>query len=161
NAAALTSGSAVLSRGLAFAKGGGVTEANTGTSIETGVYDFYRHRTVPWALVVPTPGVAPVGVDLAHWTLTRTRSPAETQQDVRHEVDERGYCLIESECTFDQLAAELRASAGGDAQVRPDSADADAAPAAEYAFYVHRTLRPWRLALRSRDPVPALTRMSD
>ena len=75
--------------------------------------------------------------------------------DVRREVEQRGFCLIRRECSFDRLAAEIR---GGETSSDEDVSrepSPDGPPAA-YHFFVHQTRPAWRLALGSRSDAPAV-----
>jgi hypothetical protein len=128
-----------------------------------GVYRFYRSRVLPRAIVTRAAASLPRELDAQDWQHTLDRAAEETNADVRHEVDQHGYCLIESECSFVQLAHELEHAAGAEdppgtpgTAPQPQSLSPD-----EYHFYVHRTLKAWRMAFRSRDQVVALTRLED
>jgi hypothetical protein len=125
-----------------------------------GVYRFYRFRSaLPRAIVIRSDSLLPSTLAAQDWELTRDRTPDDTNADVRDEVDEHGYCLIENECSFEQLARELQSvtvPASGPPATAPEPQSAD-----EYHFYVHRSLKAWRMAFRSREHVAALTRLDD
>jgi hypothetical protein len=130
--------------------------------IVASMYRFYRYRRgKPWALVTRSEAPLPPAFDQQDWELTRDRTSDDTNADVRQHVDEHGYCLLENECSFEDLARELVAAGPEAPSLVPDSTSTQVASPAEYQFYVHRRLRAWRMALRSVECVAQLTRMTD
>jgi hypothetical protein len=125
------------------------------------MYRFYRYRlAAPWALVLKA-GTVPAPIQLNDWEFTLERGAADTNADVCHEVDQHGYCLIQSGCSFEDLAHEQsvassvpRASVLADPPVLRETG-------AAFDFYVHRSLRCWRMALEASKPAPVLVCMDD
>jgi hypothetical protein len=125
------------------------------------MYSFYRfRRTAPLPLVLKSNVAVPHPIDVRDWVFSFERTPEETNEDVRGETDAHGYCLIETNCTFDALASELEQRSAIDAEASGDPQPA-ARASDDYHFFVHRALKRWRLALRSVDRVADLTRMDD
>ncbi len=70
-------------------------------------YLFHVHRDIPaWRLVCRDDRAFPDGTTEAEWRFTRARDAADTNPDVRHEVDAQGYSLFRLGGTFADLAAE-------------------------------------------------------
>jgi len=114
---------------------------------------------MPWALVTRSEAPLPAGLDQHDWEATRDRTAEDTNADVRQEVHEHGYCLIQTECDFEQLARELEhAAVSVESSALPEGPSAGSP--AEYHFYVHRTLKAWRMAFCSRERVAPLTQVA-
>jgi hypothetical protein len=58
-------------------------------------YLFHTHSILPgWRLVVREDMGMPAATTEDEWTITRSRLAADTNPDVRKEVDEKGWCLF-------------------------------------------------------------------
>lgn len=72
-------------------------------------YSFFVHRTVPrWRLVVAESGPVPERTTSDQWQHSRDRAEADTDPDVRAEVQRQGYCLFAISASFDELDCDLR-----------------------------------------------------
>lgn len=77
-------------------------------------YLFYVHRDLPaWRMVCRNDLGVPDQTTEAEWQFTRARDAADTNPDVRQEVDAQGYSLFRLGGTFADIAAE-RARAAHD-----------------------------------------------
>lgn len=73
-------------------------------------YLFHTHGILPgWRLVVRDDEGMPAATREDQWTITRSRAAADTNPDVRKDVDERGWCLFRLGGEFADIDAELRA----------------------------------------------------
>lgn len=67
-------------------------------------YEFYVHVTKPrWRLVLGEGAQFPSAATADEWIQTRVRAANDTNQDVRTEIQRRGYCLFAISSTFDQM----------------------------------------------------------
>ncbi|KCZ94072.1 hypothetical protein [Hyphomonas johnsonii] len=68
------------------------------------MYAFYVHRRAPtYRLVIHADAPFPAESPASDWTLTRTRTPEDTNPDVRAAIDETGYCLFRIGLRFDEI----------------------------------------------------------
>lgn len=71
-------------------------------------YSFFVHRTVPrWRLVLAESGFFPERTTPDQWRHSRDRDAADTNPDVRAEVQRQGYCLFTISASFDELDRDL------------------------------------------------------
>jgi hypothetical protein len=71
-------------------------------------YLFHTHRILArWRLVVREGTGMPTGTSEDQWAITRSRLAADTNPDVRNEVDEKGWCLFKLGGEFADIEAEL------------------------------------------------------
>ncbi len=71
-------------------------------------YRFYVHRCAPaWRLVLAADAAPPAQMQPADWDLTRERTAADTNPDVRQICAERGYCLMKIGGAFEDLLRDL------------------------------------------------------
>jgi hypothetical protein len=76
-------------------------------------YLFHTHSILPgWRLVVREDVGMPAATTEDEWTITRSRLAADTNPDVRKEVDEKGWCLFKLGGEFADIEAELQRKSG-------------------------------------------------
>jgi hypothetical protein len=74
-------------------------------------YSFFVHRTAPrWRLVIAESGSFPERTTANQWRHSRDRAEADTNPDVRAEVQRAGYCLFAISASFDELDRDLRSA---------------------------------------------------
>lgn len=74
-------------------------------------YSFFVHRTAPrWRLVIAESGSFPERTTPGQWRHSRDRAEADTNPDVRAEVQRAGYCLFAISASFDELDRDLRSA---------------------------------------------------
>jgi hypothetical protein len=80
-------------------------------SVASVRYSFFVHRTAPrWRLVIAESGSFPERTTPGQWQHSRDRAEADTNPDVRAEVQRQGYCLFAISASFDELDRDLRSS---------------------------------------------------
>jgi len=77
-------------------------------------YSFFVHRIAPrWRLVIAESGAFPERTTRDQWQHSRDRAEADTNPDVRAEVQRAGYCLFAISASFDELDRDLRSASHG------------------------------------------------
>jgi len=71
-------------------------------------YLFHVHRTVPsWRLVTRNDTGMPSATTPEQWQFTRSRTGADTNADVRREVDAKGWSLFKVGGEFADVEADV------------------------------------------------------
>jgi hypothetical protein len=71
-------------------------------------YSFFVHGTAPrWRLVIAESQPFPERTTPGQWQHSRDRDEADTNPDVRAEVQREGYCLFAISASFDELDRDL------------------------------------------------------
>ena len=83
----------------------------SGSTVASVKYSFFVHRTAPrWRLVIAESGSFPERTTPDQWQHSRDRAEADTNPDVRAEVQREGYCLFAISASFDELDCDLRSA---------------------------------------------------
>ena len=87
----------------------GLCVPNQRSTVASVRYSFFVHRTAPrWRLVIAESGPFPERTTPDQWQHSRDRAEADTNPDVRAEVQREGYCLFAISASFDELDRDLR-----------------------------------------------------